>query len=96
MNFIEQERQRLLKKVDEALKDNLKEANDAIAELELIDSIYEGSTLRPDNIDFINSVVRDAIEYAKDIIADNEKLQEAKFKLVAKKQMPPYASGEAE
>jgi hypothetical protein len=95
MHYLEQERQKLLKKCDEALKENLQEALDSIQELELIDKIYDGPTLRPDNIEFINSVLSDAIDIAKQIIEDNKRLHEAKFMLIVRKQIPPYASGEA-
>ena len=76
MNFIEKERRQLIKKCEWALKQNQIDIEESIQELEMIDSIYQDS-VNSNNIEFVNSIAKDAIEYAKELIVDHEQLNKA-------------------
>lgn len=76
MNFIEKERQQLIKKCEWALKQNQIDIEESIQELEVIEKVYQDS-VNPNNIEFVNSLAKDAIEYAKELIVDHEQLNKA-------------------
>lgn len=72
MNF-EKEYQDLRKRLDEAIKLNLEEIKESQAEIDLIMSLVD----KHGHSEFFQTVAKDALEYARDIVRDGEKLIKA-------------------
>lgn len=72
MNF-EKEYQALKKKLDEAIKDNLRDVYDSQEEISLIMRLVD----EHGHSEFFQSVAKDALEEARAIVADGEKLIKA-------------------
>lgn len=72
MNF-EKEYQVLKKKLDEAIKDNLRDVYDSQEEISLIMRLVD----EHGHSEFFQSVAKDALEEARAIVADGEKLIKA-------------------
>lgn len=72
MNF-EKEFEALKKRLDEAIKENLQDINDAQQEIDLIMKLVD----EHGHTEFFQTVARDALEEARAIAADGEKLIKA-------------------
>jgi vacuolar-type H+-ATPase subunit H len=72
MNF-EKEYQALKRKLDEAIKDNLRDIHDSQEEISLIMRLVD----EHGHSEFFQSVAKDALEEARAIVADGEKLIKA-------------------
>jgi L-lactate utilization protein LutB len=72
MNF-EKEYQDLKRRLDEAIKLNLEEIKECQEEIDLIMNLVD----EHGHSEFFQTVAKDALDYARDIVADGEKLIKA-------------------